>query len=87
MIFSILIISYIKRFSAKAEYEDAKLLSLIARYNSINPDNIPDNYFSDNFGDKFFDYKNAKLIGWIREDINRHRRSLTEKEYAILLHH
>ncbi len=59
--------------------------SLLARYNSINPDNIPDNYFSDNFGDKFFDYKNAKLIGWIREDIHRHRRSLTEKEYAILL--
>lgn len=74
-----------KAFFGEGEYEDAKLLSLIARYNSINPDNIPDNYFSDNFGDKFFDYKNAKLIGWIREDINRHRRSLTEKEYAILL--
>lgn len=72
-------------FFGTGEYDDAKLLSLLARYNSINPDNIPDNYFSDNFGDKFFDYKNAKLIGWIREDIDRHRRSLTEKEYAILL--
>ncbi len=72
-------------FFGTGEYDDAKLLSLLARYNSINPDNIPDNYFSDNFGDKFFDYKNAKLIGWIREDIERHRMSLTEKEYAILL--
>lgn len=72
-------------FFGIGEYDDAKLSSLFARYNSINPDDIPDNYFSDNFGDKFFDYKNAKLIGWIREDIDRHRRSLTEKEYAILL--
>lgn len=72
-------------FFGTGEYDDAKLSSLLARYNSINPDNIPDNYFSDNFGDKFFDYKNSKLIGWIREDIDRHRRSLTEKEYSILL--
>lgn len=74
-----------KAFFGGGEYEDAKLLGLLARYNRINPADIPDNYFSDNFGDKFFDYKNAKLIGWIREDIERHRRSLTEKEYAILL--
>ncbi len=75
-----------KAFFGKGEYDDVKLLNLIARYNSIDPDDIPDNYFSDNFGDKFFDYKNAKLIGWIREDIEKYRRrSLTEKEYAILL--
>lgn len=72
-------------FFGEGEYDDVKLSSLLARYNSINPNDIPDNYFSDNFGDKFFDYKNAKLIGWIREDIDRHKRSLTEKEYAILL--
>lgn len=74
-----------KAFFGRGEYEEAKLLRLIARYNSINPDDIPNNYFSDNFGDKFFDYKNAKLIGWIREDIENRRKSLTEKEYAILL--
>ena len=74
-----------RAFFGEGEYDDTKLLSLIARYNGINPDDIPDNYFSENFGDKFFDYKNAKLIGWIREDIERHRRSLTEKEYAIML--
>ncbi len=72
-------------FFGAGDYDDVKLSSLLARYNSINPDDVPDNYFSDNFGDKFFDYKNAKLIGWIREDIERRRKSLTEKEYAILL--
>lgn len=74
-----------KAFFGNGEYDDLKLSNLIAQYNRINPDSIPNNYFSDNFGDKFFDYKNAKLIGWIREDIERYRKSLTEKEYAILL--
>lgn len=74
-----------KAFFGEGKYDVVKLISLIARYNSIDPDSIPNNYFSDNFGNKFFDYKNAKLIGWVREDIERHRKSLTEKEYAILL--
>lgn len=74
-----------KAFFGQGKYEDEKLQNLFARYNNINPDNLPDNYFSDNFGNKFFDYKNAKLIGWIREDIERRRKSLTEKEYAIAL--
>ena len=74
-----------KAFFDKGKYEEAKLLNLLIQYNGINPNDIQANYFSDNFGDKFFDYKNAKLIGWIREDIEKHRNSLTEKEYAILL--
>lgn len=74
-----------KAFFDKGKYEESKLLNLLIQYNGINPNDIQANYFSDNFGDKFFDYKNAKLIGWIREDIEKHRNSLTEKEYAILL--
>lgn len=74
-----------KAFFGEGEYDEAKLLRLLARYNRTNPDDIPDNYFSAHFGDKFFDYKNAKLIGWVREEIEKHRKSLTEKEYAILL--
>ncbi len=74
-----------KAFFGKGEYEITNLSNLLVQYNSIDPDNISTNYFSDNFGNKFFDYKNAKLIGWIREDIEMRRESLTEKEYAILL--
>lgn len=62
-----------------------KLYSIIEYYNSIDPKLVKDNYFSDNFGDKFFDYKNSKLIGYIREDIERRKCNLTTKEYAILL--
>ena len=32
-----------------------------------------------------FDYKNSKLIGHIREDVERRKVALTHKEYAILL--
>lgn len=74
-----------KAFFDNGKYDEAKLSRLLIRYNGINPDDIPANYFSDNFGDKFFDYNNAKLIGWIRDDIEKHKNSLTEKEYAILL--
>lgn len=72
-------------FFAEGIYDMDKLYSIIEYYNSINPDSVKDNYFSDNFGDKFFDYRNAKLIGYIREDVERKRNDLTTKEYAILL--
>ena len=72
-------------FFADGIYDRSKLYSIIEYYNSINPDSVEDNYFSDNFGDKFFDYRNSKLIGYIREDIEKKRFSLTTKEYAILL--
>ena len=72
-------------FFAEGIYELNKLHSIIEYYNSINPDSVEDNYFSDNFGNKFFNYKNSKLIGYIREDIERNRHELTPKEYAILL--
>lgn len=74
-----------KAFFANGMYDLDKLHSIIEYYNSINPDSLNDNYFSDNFGDKFFDYRNSKLIGYIREDIERRECSLTTKEYAILL--
>jgi adenine-specific DNA-methyltransferase len=57
----------------------------LSYYNNIDSSNIKDNYFSDNFGDKFFDYKNAKKIGFIREDIERNRQLLNEKERSIIL--
>lgn len=72
-------------FFAEGEYDMDKLYSIVGHYNFINPDSVKDNYFSENFGDKFFDYKNSKLIGYIREDIEIRKSDLTIKEYAILL--
>lgn len=72
-------------FFSEGIYDLKKLYSIIEYYNSIDPNSVRDNYFSNNFGDKFFDYKNSKLIGYIREDIEKKASSLTAKEYAILL--
>lgn len=72
-------------FFGEGQYDLDKLYSIVEYYNSIKPGSVRDNYFSENFGDKFFDYLNSKLIGYIREDIESRKSDLTTKEYAILL--
>jgi adenine-specific DNA-methyltransferase len=48
----------------------SKLLSQkIFEYNEIEIAKIPDNYFSINFSDTYFDKQNSVLIGHIRDDI------------------
>lgn len=74
-----------KAFFQDKPWRESKVLELLDFYNSINPDSLSDNYFSVNYGDKFFDMKTARLIGYIREDIVAQRPFLTEKEHAIIL--
>ena len=74
-----------KAFFGNSEWSKEKIANKISEYNSLNPKEINDNYFSVNFGGKYFDYDKAKLIGFIREDIENSKSELTEKEYAILL--
>ena len=74
-----------KAFFQDAPWQKTKVLDLLDYYNSINPDNLIDNYFSINFGDKFFDMMTSRLIGYIRDDLETKRSILTEKEFAILL--
>lgn len=70
----------------KSDYWDKKKIeNIIENYNSIDPKTLDENYFSENFGDKFFDHLNAKKIGFIREDIENRKDDLTEKEYSMLL--
>ena len=49
--------------------------------------NIEDNYVSINYGDKYFSADDAKVIGFIRQDIeDRYNgNGISEKEYYILL--
>lgn len=74
-----------KAFFQDAPWRKSKVLDFLDYYNSINPDTLIDNYFSINFGDKFFDMKTSRLIGCIREDLEAKRSFLTEKEFAIIL--
>jgi adenine-specific DNA-methyltransferase len=74
-----------RAFFENSEWDKIKIERLLGYYNTINPDVLPDNYFSENFGNKFFDYPNSKLIGYIREDIEDRKYELTDKEYNVLL--
>lgn len=74
-----------KAFFQDTPWRKSKVLELLDYYNSIDPDTLSNNYFSINFGDKFFDMKTSRLIGYIREDLVAKRPYLTEKEYAVIL--
>lgn len=39
------------------------------KFNKLIADDLPDNYFSDNFANKFFSYNDCKKIGYIREEL------------------
>lgn len=74
-----------KAFFEATPWDSVKIEKVLQQYSALNPDDLPDNYFSDNFGGKFFDHKNAKLIGYIREDLEQQKATFTQKEFCLLL--
>lgn len=74
-----------KAFYGLGEVDDKKLMDYVSSLNQTNTDQIGDNYFSANYGGKFFDYQTAKKIGYIRDNIEENKSSFTDKEYCILI--
>ena len=74
-----------KAFFKPEKWDRDKLNGLIFEYSQLDARLLQDNYFSENFGGKFFEYNIAKKIGYIREDIEARKNELNEKEYSILL--
>lgn len=72
-------------FWGKGKVRNKKLLQIFDEYNSINSSMLKPNYFSVNFGEKYFDELEAKKIGFIRDNIEQRKEDLTSKEYDILL--
>lgn len=73
-----------KAFFDNNVWDKKKVEKYIETWNSKNLRTIKDNYFSTNFGGKFFNQQDAKLIGAIREDIANNKR-FNDKEKDILL--
>ncbi len=48
---------------------------------------LPENYVSDNYGDKYFSHNDAKIIGRIRQDIfdSYRKKDINKREHDILL--
>ena len=74
-----------KAFFMNAEFNMQKIMSFKNIYDSLDYDCLQENYVSINFGDKYFEYGDAKAIGFIRQDIEDHKNELTEREYCILI--
>ena len=62
-----------------------KIINIIKNYNNINGEDLDENYFSINFGGKFFSKDSAKIIGFVRENIEENKKNLTEREYHMLI--
>lgn len=74
-----------KAFFGNGEYREHVIQKYKDEFQKINPNRLKDNYFSKNFGGKYFSDNDAKLIGKIREEINTLKKSLSDREYCILL--
>lgn len=74
-----------KAFFGKEAFDQNKLDAFKQEYQTLKPEKLHNNYFSDNFGGKYFSNNDSRVIGAIREDINENREALSDREYDILL--
>jgi len=72
-----------KAFFYQENFNIDRLQKLVEYFNKLNPKNLKDNYFSNYYGDKYFSYDTAKIIGFVRDYIEE--IELNQKEYAILI--
>lgn len=76
-----------KAFFGKGKFDLGKLQAHVKRYTVLNRNELDNNYVSDNYGDKYFRFEDAKLIGFIREELQQEYNNgmLNEREFCILL--
>lgn len=72
-----------KAFFLQEKYDKLKIEGYCKQFQELKANNLTDNYISVNYGNKFFSYNDALLIGNIREQIELD--SLSIKEKSILL--
>ena len=74
-----------RAFFGNGNWNATKVNSIIKDYNNINGADLDENYFSLNFGGKYFSKSSAKIIGFVRENIEENKENLTEREYNMLI--
>ncbi len=74
-----------KAFFGNDKYDVHVIEKYRKQFQNIPSNKIKDNYFSVNFGDKYFSKNDARLIGKIREEIQKLKRVISDREYCILL--
>lgn len=76
-----------KAFFGNEEYDDNKLNCYVERYTRIDKSKLDENYVSINYGNKYFSDEDARLIGFIRDEIQKDyvEKVLNDREFCILL--
>jgi len=74
-----------KAFFDNGDWNENKINNIIKDYNNINAEDLDENYFSINFGGKYFSKNSSRIIGFIRESIEENKNNLTEREYYMLI--
>jgi adenine-specific DNA-methyltransferase len=74
-----------KAFFMRGEYSRSLIEDYQRQFTALSPSAVCENYFSQSFGEKFFNADDAKVIGHIRKTLERDRGELAEKEFTILL--
>lgn len=74
-----------RAFFAPTEWDEERVQSIIHEFNDIDPSKLRENYFSKNFGGKYFHQDTAKIVGYVRERLKEMQPTLTDKEYAVLM--
>ena len=72
-------------FFGNGDWDADKIDGVIRHYNNINGEDLEDNYFSRSFGGKYFSNNSAKIIGFVRDNIEDNHANLTKREYDILI--
>ena len=72
-----------KAFFDSKNYNKKKLIEISKRYLEFKTNKIPNNYFDKNFGGKFFSINDAKIIGFIRDEINTENCNNSEKNILL----
>ena len=67
------------------EFELNKVIDILNFYNNIDSHVLEDNYFSEKFGNKYFDINDARKIGFIREHLEQNKNNYTKREFDIIL--
>lgn len=72
-------------FFGNGQWDKDKVDKILKDYNDIAGEGLEDNYFSDYFGGKYFSYNSSKIIGFVRENIEKNKNNTTDREYYMLI--
>lgn len=77
--------SIYEAFAGKARFSMSKLEKIISKWNSLHI--LDENYFSEKFGNKYFEKSDSKKLGFCRDELESllKNKTINKREYFILL--